>query len=165
VSPTLSRAPTTQASPARPRQISGPARPGQIKWSGPAASIRWNASPPGVSGRPLGGGRAKIENSSRPHPRKFGQKRFLAVRRSWRGNGVACFWATSLEEIIGGVIAIISFRQEEGCSSLPCRGVLSFRSGAREASGSETPRVHNVARWCGGVAGRGARSKPGKSQE
>ena len=24
-------------------------------------------------------------------------------------NGVACFWATSLEEIIGGVIAIISF--------------------------------------------------------
>jgi len=32
------------------------------------------------------------------------------VRRSWRGNGVACFWATSLEEIIGGVIAIISFR-------------------------------------------------------
>src|SRR5215813_1769298 len=32
-----------------------------------------------------GGGRAKIENSSRRHPRKFGQKRFLAVRRSWRG--------------------------------------------------------------------------------
>src|SRR6516164_8798015 len=47
---------------------------------------------------PLGGGRAKIENSSRRHPRKFGQKRFLAVRRSWRGNGVACFWATSLEK-------------------------------------------------------------------
>src|SRR5262249_601003 len=60
--------------------------------------------------RPLGGGRAKIENSSRPHPRKSGQKRFLAVRRSWRGNGVACFWATSLEKIFGGVIAIISFR-------------------------------------------------------
>src|SRR6516164_8504362 len=34
---------------------------------------------------PRGGGRAKIENSSRRHPRKFGQKRFLAVRRSWRG--------------------------------------------------------------------------------
>src|SRR5262249_4262601 len=33
----------------------------------------------------------KIENSSRRHLRKFGQKRFLAVRRSWRGNGVACF--------------------------------------------------------------------------
>src|SRR5262245_10548920 len=65
---------------------------------------------PGVSERPLGGGRAKIENSSRRHPRKFGQKRFLAVRRSWRGNGVACFWATSLEKIIGGVTAIVSYR-------------------------------------------------------
>src|SRR5262245_12390678 len=31
----------------------------------------------------------------------------------------------------------------------PCRGVLSFRSGAREASGSETPRVHHAARRCG----------------
>src|SRR5262249_20420331 len=41
--------------------------------------------------------------SSRRHPRKFGQKRFLAVRKSWRGNGVACFWATSLEKIFGGV--------------------------------------------------------------
>src|SRR5262249_57984656 len=81
----------TQASPRR--QIAGPARGGA-----------------GVSEKPLGGGRAKIENSSRRHPWKFGQKRFLAVRRSWRGNGVACFWATSLEEIIGGVIAIISFR-------------------------------------------------------
>src|SRR5215468_3478055 len=30
-----------------------------------------------------GGGRAKIENSSRRHPRRFGLKRFLAVRRSW----------------------------------------------------------------------------------
>src|SRR5262249_35536545 len=48
--------------------------------------------------------------------------------------------------------------QEDGCSSLPCRGVLSFRLGAREASGSETPRVHNVAWWCGGVAARGARA-------
>ena len=44
---------------------------------------------------PPGGGRAKIENSSRRHPRKFGQKRFLAVRRSWRGNGVACFWVAT----------------------------------------------------------------------
>src|SRR5262249_1793102 len=41
------------------------------------------------------GGLFGFKFSSRPHPRKFGQKRFLAVRRSWRGNGVACFWATS----------------------------------------------------------------------
>src|SRR5215475_9544005 len=59
---------------------------------------------------PLGGGRAKFENSSRPHPRKFGLKRFLAVRRSWREKWGGLFWATSLEKIFGGVIAIISFR-------------------------------------------------------
>jgi hypothetical protein len=53
------------------------------------------------------------------------------------------------KKFIGGVIAIISFRQEDGCSSLPCRGVLSFLSEAREASGSETPRVHHAARRCG----------------
>jgi len=151
VSPTLSRAPTTQASPARPSQISGPARPGQIKWSGPAAEC--------LSSRreraPLGGGRAKIENSSRRHPRRFGLKRFLAVRRSWRGNGVACFCATSLEEIIGGVIAIVSFRPGGWMqqSAVPRCAIR-----AQEASGSETPRVHNVARWCGGVAARGARA-------
>ena len=29
---------------------------------------------------------------------------------------------------------------------------------AREASGSETPRVHNVARWCSRVAACGARA-------
>src|SRR5262249_44509021 len=60
--------------------------------------------------RPLGGGRAKIQNSSRRHPRKFGQKRFLAVRRSWRGNGGTCFWATSLEEIVGRRDRDLSFR-------------------------------------------------------
>src|SRR6516165_5262893 len=111
---------------------------------------------------PRGGGRAKIENSSRRHPRKFGLKRFLAVRRSWRGNGVACFWATSLEKIFGGVIAIISFRQEDGCSSLPCRGVLSFRSEARETLGNETARFHHAARRRGGrMAARGARAATG----
>src|SRR5215475_4074318 len=50
---------------------------------------------PALSERPLGGGRAKIENSSRRHPRKLGQKRFLVLRevlaRKWGG----LFWATS----------------------------------------------------------------------
>src|SRR5262245_13747056 len=87
-----------------------------ILWSGPAASIGWNASRPGVSERPLGGGRAKIENSSRRHPRKFAVKRFLVVRgrllvRKWGG----LFWATSLEKIFGGVIAIsYPFGREHG---------------------------------------------------
>src|SRR5262249_20109308 len=44
---------------------------------------------------PPGGGLFGFKFSSRPHPRKFGVKRYLAVSRSWRGNGVACFWATS----------------------------------------------------------------------
>jgi hypothetical protein len=63
------------------------------------------------------------------------------------------FWATSLGKIIGGVTALISFRlQRDGCSSLPCRVVLSFRSEARDASGSETSRVHHAARRLGGMA-------------
>src|SRR6516225_5852302 len=106
---------------------------------------------------PLGGGRAKIENSSRRHPGKFGQKRFLAVRRSWRGDGVACFCATSLEEIIGAAIAIISFRPGGWMqqSAVPRCAILSGEP--REVSGSETPRVHNVARWHGRrLAARGA---------
>ena len=44
---------------------------------------------------PRGRGTFRIQIFIQPHPRKFGQKQFLAVRRSWRGNGVACFWATS----------------------------------------------------------------------
>src|SRR6516165_10928608 len=76
------------------------------------------------------------------------------LARKWGG----LFWATSLEKIFGGVIAIVSFRPG-GCSSLPCRGVLSFRSGAREASGNETPRLHHATRRRGsGVAPRGARA-------
>src|SRR6516225_8365685 len=52
--------------------------------------------------------------------------------------------------------------QEDGCSSLPCRGVLSFRSKAREASGSETPRVHHASRrLSGGLAARGAGTAAG----
>jgi len=57
------------------------------------------------------------------------------------------FWATSLEKIIGGVTAIVSYAQVDRCSSLlPFGGVLSSQSEAREASGSETPRVHHAAR-------------------
>src|SRR5262245_45039323 len=66
--------------------------------------------PPNVHVAPPVGGLFGFKFSSRPHPRKFGQKRFLAVRRSWRGKWGGLFWATSLEKIFGGVIAIISFR-------------------------------------------------------
>src|SRR6516162_4711441 len=106
---------------------------------------------------PWGGGRAKIENSSRRHPRKFGQKRFLAVRRSWRGNGVACFGLPPWKKFSAAWSRSSRSAREDGCSSLPCRGVLSFWSGAREASGSETPRVHHATRRRGCLAARGAR--------
>jgi ABC transporter substrate binding protein len=59
-------------------------------------------------------------------------KTIFGVREVAGAEGGGLFWATSLEKIIGGVTAIVSFRQEDGCSSLPCRGVLSFRSEARE---------------------------------
>jgi len=62
--------------------------------------------------------------------------------------------------LIGGVIALISFRLTwDGCSSLlPFGGVLFFQSEAREASGSETARFHHAARRSGSVATRSARA-------
>ena len=57
------------------------------------------------------GGLFGFKYSSRRHPRKCGVKRFLVVREvAGAVSGVACFCATSLEKIFGGVIAIISFR-------------------------------------------------------
>jgi len=48
----------------------------------------------------------------------------------WCGSGVACVWATSLEKIIGGVIAIISLRPGgwmQQSAVLRC-AILSVRS-------------------------------------
>ena len=83
-----------------------------------------------VRSRPRWGGRVKFEDWFKAHPRKLALKLFLAVRRSWRGNGVACFWATSLEKIFGGVIAIISFRPRGWMqqSAVPRCAILSVGS-------------------------------------
>src|SRR6516164_673338 len=81
--------------------------PGRVRE--PRASLILSCRRTSIMNPPVGG-LFGFKFLRRPHPRKFGQKRFLAVRRSWRGNGVACFWATSLEKIFGGVIAMISFR-------------------------------------------------------
>src|SRR5262249_26166918 len=109
---------------------------------------------------PRWGGRAKIENSFWPQPQKFAAKRFLALCEV---AGAEVGWP------ILGYLLGKNFRrcdrdhlrsaQEDGCSSLPCRGVLSFRSEARETSGNETPRVHHVARRRGGMAALAARAQ------
>src|SRR5262249_35414129 len=66
--------------------------------------------PPDLYMGPPGGGLFGFKFSSRPHPRKFAVKRFLVVRRLLVRKWGGLFWATSLEKIIDGVIAIISFR-------------------------------------------------------
>ena len=48
---------------------------------------------------------------------------------------MACFWATSLEKIFGGVIAIISFRPGGWMQQ---SAVPRCAAGTREALGSET---------------------------
>jgi hypothetical protein len=45
-----------------------------------------------------------------PSPEIWRKTIFGGEGGCWRGSGVAYFWATSLEKIFGGVIAIISFR-------------------------------------------------------
>src|SRR5215475_4575483 len=96
----------------------------------------------GVRDAPRWGGRGKIENSSRRHPRKFGLKRFLAVRKVLAGKWGSLFLGYLLGKNIGGVVVLISFRLTwDACSSLlPFGGVLSFRSEAREVLDSETAR-------------------------
>src|SRR5215467_16402377 len=87
---------------------------------------------------PRGEGARKSKIHPGAIPGKLFRNDFLAVRRSWRGNGVACFWATSLQEIFGGVIAVISFRPGGWMqqSAVPRCAILSV--GSTEASGSET---------------------------
>jgi hypothetical protein len=68
---------------------------------------------------PGAGARAKIDNSSRRHPRKFGLKRFLAVRKVLAGKWGSLFLGYLLGKNIGGEIALISFRLTwDGCSRL-----------------------------------------------
>ena len=78
-----------------------------------------------------GGGLFGFKFSSRPHPRKFGVKRFLVVREvAGAVSGVALFWATSLEKIFGGGLAIISFRPGGWMqqSAVPMCAILSVGS-------------------------------------
>src|SRR6516165_10740850 len=106
----------------------------------------------GVCESPLGGGRAKIENSSRPHPRKCGVKRFLMLRevlaRKWGG----LFWATSFGK---------NFRRRDRDhlappggwmqqSAVPRCAILSV--GSTGVTSCEAARVHHAAGRRDGVA-------------
>ena len=57
------------------------------------------------------GGRARENRkfNQAPSPEIWSETISGAEGGSGAVSGVACFWATSLEEIIGGVIAVISF--------------------------------------------------------
>jgi hypothetical protein len=63
---------------------------------------------------------------------------------------VACFWATSLEKIIGGVTAIVSYRSGGWMqqSAVPRCAILSV--GSTGVTSSEAARVHIACRRCGG---------------
>src|SRR5262249_16913651 len=54
----------------------------------------------------------------------------FAVREVARAEGVACFWATSLEKIFGGVTAIVSYRPGGRMQqpAVPRCAILSVRS-------------------------------------
>ncbi len=65
----------------------------------------------GVSGPPWGRARENRKFIQAPSP-EIGLKRFLTVRRSWRGSGVACFWATSFGKNLSAAAArhhLVSF--------------------------------------------------------
>src|SRR5262249_59658381 len=110
----------------------------------------------GVRCDPPGGGLFNFKLSSWPHPRKFGLKRFLTVRKVLAGRWGSLFLGYLLGKHIGGEIAPISFRLTwDGCSSLlPFGGVLSFQSEAREVLSSETAGGHPPDRGRGGALGR-----------
>src|SRR5262249_19243286 len=85
----------------------------------------------------------------------FGEGRLPA--RKWDG----LFWATSLEKIFGGVIAIILFRPGGWMqqSAVPRCAILSVESTG--GISGEAARLRHSAWRRGGVAARGARAAAG----
>src|SRR5262249_40108055 len=101
---------------------------------------------------PGGEGARKLESSSRPHPRKFGLKRFLAVRKVLAGKWGSLFLGYLLGKNIGGEIALISFPLTwDGCSSLLPFGAC-YPSGRKHGRSREVKRREFITLLCGAGA-------------
>src|SRR5262249_49897355 len=79
------------------------------------------------------GGLFGFKFSSRPHPWKFGVKRFLALREGLARKWGCLFWATPLEKVIGGVTAIVSYRPG-GWNAAVYRAEVCYPFGRERAS-------------------------------
>src|SRR5262245_21338969 len=79
------------------------------------------------------------------------------------GEWVACFWATSLEKIVGGVTAIVPYHPGGWMqqSTVPRCAILSV--GSTGVTSSEAARVHIACRWRGSF-GRSGRERSGASK-
>jgi hypothetical protein len=99
----------------------------------------------------------KIANSSRRHPRKFGLKRFLAVRKVLVGKKGSLFLGYLLGKNFPRLTAIVSYRPGGWQQH---RAEACYTSGRKhgEVLGSETARLHHAARRRGSVAARRARA-------
>jgi hypothetical protein len=74
-------------------------------------SIRRTEAYSGDNGSPRVGGTFRFKISIQaPSPEMWRKTIFGGEGGCWRGKWGGLFWATSLEKIFGGVIAIISFR-------------------------------------------------------
>src|SRR5262245_487231 len=104
--------------------------------SGAAAPRSGAARAPGACGGGGGGRQRNRENHQAPSPNAA---YFLVLGRGWPVFGLPPWKKFSAADSRSSRSA-----QEDGCSSLPCRGVLCFRSGAREGPGDETARVIRI---------------------
>ena len=59
---------------------------------------------------PRGGGTFWFQIFIQAPSLEIWRKTISGAEGFWRGSGVACFWATSLEKIFGSVTAIVSYR-------------------------------------------------------
>ena len=99
---------------------------------------------------PRVGGLFGFKFSSRPHPRKFGVRRFLAVRGvAGAVSGVACFGLPPLEKIIGG--ALISFRLTWEDAAVSCRSEACYPSSRKHGRHRAVNRREFIT-LLGGVA-------------